>query len=68
MELCGKFCCGNFSKLISAADWYSYAITMPTEVTAAAIVISYWDSNSNLVAAWISIFLAAIVIINFCGV
>ena len=23
--------------------WYSYAITMPTEIVAASIVISYWD-------------------------
>jgi amino acid transporter len=47
--------------------WYSYAITMPTEVTAAAIVISYWDSTTTP-AAWITIFLFVIISINFAGV
>jgi len=26
---------------------YSYAITLPTEITAAAIVIQYWDQTTN---------------------
>jgi len=47
--------------------WYSYAITLPTEITAAAIVISYWDEKTNP-GAWITIFLVVIVFINFCGV
>jgi len=47
--------------------WYSYAITLPTEITAAAIVISYWDATTTP-AAWITIFLFVIVLINFCGV
>ncbi|KAF7985764.1 hypothetical protein HWV62_369 [Athelia sp. TMB] len=47
--------------------WYSYAITLPTEITAAAIVISYWDSTTNP-GAWIAIFLFVIVLINFAGV
>ncbi|TDL19138.1 amino acid permease [Rickenella mellea] len=47
--------------------WYSYAITLPTEITAAAIVISYWDQTTTP-AAWISIFLFVIIFINLCGV
>jgi len=47
--------------------WYSYAITLPTEITAAAIVISYWDTKTNP-GAWITIFLVVIVFVNFCGV
>ncbi|QRV74899.1 amino acid permease [Ceratobasidium sp. AG-Ba] len=47
--------------------WYSYAITLPTELTAAAIVIDYWPNNVN-VAVWITILFVAIVIINFLGV
>jgi amino acid transporter len=43
--------------------WYSYAITLPTEITAAAIVISYWDKTTTP-AAWISIFLFVIITIN----
>ncbi|KAG9098653.1 hypothetical protein FS749_003321 [Ceratobasidium sp. UAMH 11750] len=47
--------------------WYSYAITLPTELTAAAIVIAYWPNNVN-VAVWITILYVAILIINFMGV
>lgn len=39
--------------------WYSYAITLPTEITAAALVISYWRDDIN-VAVWITIFLVVI--------
>jgi len=47
--------------------WYSYAITLPTELTAAAIVIQYWNSSIN-VAAWITILYVLILVINFMGV
>jgi yeast amino acid transporter len=33
--------------------WYSYAITLPTEITAAAIVIRYWNTSIN-VAVFVS--------------
>jgi len=35
----------------------------PTEITAAAIVISYWDTKTNP-GVWITIFLVVIVFIN----
>lgn len=47
--------------------WYSYAITLPTELTAAAIVIQYWNTSIN-VAAWITILYVLILAINFMGV
>lgn len=47
--------------------WYCYAITLPTELTAASIVIGYWDATTN-VAAWIAPLFAAVLIINFMGV
>ncbi|POY72479.1 hypothetical protein BMF94_4305 [Rhodotorula taiwanensis] len=47
--------------------WYSYAITLPTEITAAALVISYWRDDIN-VAVWITIFLVVICSFNFFGV
>ena len=43
--------------------WYSYAITLPTEITAAAIVISYWDTKTNP-GVWITVFLVVIIFIN----
>lgn len=47
--------------------WYSFAVTLPTEITAAAIVMQYWTKSVN-VAVWITIFLAATSGINFIGV
>ncbi|KAG8691401.1 hypothetical protein FRC11_004401 [Ceratobasidium sp. 423] len=47
--------------------WYSFAITLPTELTAAAIVIQYWNTTIN-VAVWITILFVLIIGINFMGV
>jgi amino acid transporter len=46
--------------------WYSYAITIPTEIVAASIVISYWNTTINA-AVWITICLVFIWAINFAG-
>ncbi|TNY20830.1 amino acid permease/ SLC12A domain-containing protein [Rhodotorula diobovata] len=47
--------------------WYSYAITLPTEITAAALVIQFWNKDIN-VAVWITIFYVVICSFNFFGV
>ncbi|WVQ82120.1 hypothetical protein IAT38_004248 [Cryptococcus sp. DSM 104549] len=46
--------------------WYSYAITIPTEIVAGTIIISYWDTTTNA-AAYISVLFVSILIINFLG-
>ncbi|ODN77929.1 hypothetical protein L202_05028 [Cryptococcus amylolentus CBS 6039] len=46
--------------------WYSYAITIPTEIVAATIVISYWDADTNA-AVYITVCLVLIWAINFLG-
>ncbi|KAL8826646.1 MAG: hypothetical protein Q9170_007321 [Blastenia crenularia] len=43
--------------------WYAYAMLVASEVSAAAVVISYW-SNPVPVAVWITIILGTIVILN----
>lgn len=59
------------SKSISfAAGWnmfYAQAILVPTEITASAFVIQYWNDTIN-VAVWISIILVATVAINMLPV
>ncbi|KAG8690036.1 hypothetical protein FRC09_012166, partial [Ceratobasidium sp. 395] len=47
--------------------WYCYGIALPVELTAAAIVIQYWNTSIN-VAAWITIQYVLVLIINFLGV
>ncbi|CUM66562.1 uncharacterized protein PRCAT00004231001 [Priceomyces carsonii] len=49
--------------------WYSYAILVASENTAAAMVIQYWVSNERVnIGVWITIFWIVMVIVNFCAV
>ncbi|MCO5549822.1 hypothetical protein L7F22_003296 [Adiantum nelumboides] len=49
--------------------WFSYGITIPTEISAAALVISFWDPNGTInPAAWVSIFMVICVGVNFAPV
>ncbi|CCG83331.1 putative Amino acid permease [Taphrina deformans PYCC 5710] len=47
--------------------WFKYVIVVPNQLTAAALVIRYWNTSIN-VAVWISIFIVVILIINLAGV
>lgn len=41
--------------------WFSYGITLPTEISASALVISYWDPNMKInPAAWVTIFMVSL--------
>ncbi|GAA5873835.1 hypothetical protein JCM1840_002086 [Sporobolomyces johnsonii] len=49
--------------------WYSWAITIPTEITAAALVLDYWKGGQDVnVAVWITVFFVVITSFNFMGV
>jgi len=48
--------------------WFQTAMTAPVEIVAASIVIQYWDSNSDHLAIYVSVFLIGIVAINLAGV
>ncbi|KAI0769430.1 amino acid permease [Trametes elegans] len=45
---------------------YSWTILLPTEISAASIVVNYWNKNINA-SVWITVFLAVVVTINFLG-
>ncbi|KAI1330933.1 proline permease PrnB [Xylariaceae sp. FL0255] len=47
--------------------FYSFAITVPFELTSAALVIDYWGSSVNN-AVWITILLVLVVALNFLPV
>ncbi|UNI23806.1 hypothetical protein JDV02_009603 [Purpureocillium takamizusanense] len=47
--------------------WYTMAISAPAEISAAATLIQYWNTDINP-GVWITIFLFIIVVLNFCGV
>lgn len=49
--------------------WYSYAILVPSESTAAAMVLQYWVSNETVnIGVWIAIFWVIMVGINLTAV
>lgn len=43
--------------------WYSLGILVPTEITAGALVISYWHPDVN-VAVWITILVVIVILLN----
>ncbi|KAF8583563.1 hypothetical protein K439DRAFT_1505471 [Ramaria rubella] len=46
--------------------WYSYVVLLPTELSAAAVLINFWNKSINN-TAWISICLVVVATINFLG-
>ncbi|KIK66906.1 hypothetical protein GYMLUDRAFT_239115 [Collybiopsis luxurians FD-317 M1] len=47
--------------------WYTWAITLPAELSAAAVLINFWDTDTQLNYAWISICIVVVIVINLCG-
>ncbi|GAA5852561.1 hypothetical protein JCM9279_005512 [Rhodotorula babjevae] len=49
--------------------YYSWAVTIPTEIVAAALVLDYWPGAAKInVAVWITVFFIIITAFNFIGV
>ncbi|OAQ67341.1 proline-specific permease [Purpureocillium lilacinum] len=47
--------------------WYTMAISAPAEISAAATLIQFWNTDINP-GVWITVFLVVIIVLNFCGV
>lgn len=47
--------------------WYNWTIVLPAELSAAAVLIDFWDKNTNVNSAWVTICLVVVVAINFMG-
>ncbi|KAJ7757099.1 amino acid permease/ SLC12A domain-containing protein [Mycena metata] len=48
--------------------WFQAAISCPVEITAGSIVVSFWDTNDNHKAIYITVMLLGIIAVNFAGV
>ncbi|KAF5643382.1 amino acid permease [Fusarium tjaetaba] len=46
--------------------WYTMAINMPAEISAAATLVQFWNTSINP-GVWITIFLVFIIVANLCG-
>lgn len=67
IKLAERFVDPAFSFAMGWNYWYNWTIILPAELSAAAVLIDFWDSNTNLNSAWIIICLAVVVFINFLG-
>jgi amino acid transporter len=45
---------------------YNWVIVLPAELSAASVLVNYWNKSVNN-AAWVSIFLVVVITINFFG-
>ncbi|KAJ3719684.1 amino acid permease [Lentinula raphanica] len=67
IKLAERFVDPAFSFAMGWNYWYNWTIILPAELSAAAVLINYWDSNTQLNYAWITICLLVVVAINMCG-
>ncbi|KAJ6511434.1 amino acid permease/ SLC12A domain-containing protein [Mycena vitilis] len=48
--------------------WFQVVMSAPVEITAASIVISFWDTNDSHKAIYITVMLLGIIAVNMAGV
>ncbi|KAI0030986.1 amino acid permease/ SLC12A domain-containing protein [Vararia minispora EC-137] len=67
IKLAERFVDPAFAFAMGWNYWYSWVVVLPAELSAAAILIDFWDKNTNLNPAWISICMVVVIAINFLG-
>jgi len=64
-----RFVDGSLGTAVGWNYLFKYLIVTPNNIVAASVVLSYWPGGQKVhIAAWITIFNIAILIINFLGV
>jgi len=68
-QFCARYVDGALGFAVGWNNWYQAAITQCVEISAASIVIQYWDGAKDInVAAWISILIVLIICLNIFAV
>ena len=65
--LAERFVNGAFSFTMGWNYWYNFIIVLPAELSAASVLVNFWDKDTSLNSAWIIICLIVVVIINSLG-
>jgi amino acid transporter len=75
--LAGRFVSPELGFAMGWLYWYNYIVVLPAELSAAAVLISYWtplsDPNSTCTtgicdsAMWVGLMLIVVLVINFAG-
>jgi amino acid transporter len=67
IKLAERFVDGAFSFTMGWNYWYNWTIILPAELSAASVLVNFWDKNTNLNSLWIVTCLIVVVFINFLG-
>jgi len=68
-QFCARYVDGAMGFAVGWNNWYNSAITQCVEISAASVVIQYWPGADNInVAAWISILIVLILLLNIFAV
>ncbi|KAL9621944.1 MAG: hypothetical protein Q9160_003606 [Pyrenula sp. 1 TL-2023] len=68
-QFCARYADDALGFAVGWNNWYSSSITLCAEISAASIVIDYWNGAQGInVAAWISIIIVVVVCLNIFAV
>ena len=68
-QFCARYVDGAMGFAVGYNNWYQAAITQTAEISAASLVIDYWQGAQHInVAAWITILLVLIICLNIFAV
>ena len=68
IKLAERFVSADFSFTMGWNYWYSWTLTLPAELSAAAVLMSFWKSQEEVnPAVWITMCLIPVVVINLFG-
>ncbi|KAI0004296.1 amino acid permease [Russula compacta] len=67
IKLAERFVDPAFSFTMGWNYWYNWTIVLPAELSAAAVLIDFWDKDTQLNSAWVTICLVVVVGINMMG-
>ncbi|KAG9616812.1 amino acid permease, partial [Aureobasidium melanogenum] len=66
-QYCARYCDPAMGFAVGWNNWYNSAITLCAEISAAAVVIGYWNDTINQ-AAWITIIIVVVLALNIFAV
>ncbi|KAI9455851.1 amino acid permease [Russula earlei] len=67
IKLAERFVDGAFSFTMGWNYWYNWTIILPAELSAASVLVNFWDKNTKINWVWILVCLVVVVFINFLG-
>jgi yeast amino acid transporter len=67
IALAERFVDPAFSFAMGWNYWYNWVIILPAELSAAAVLIDFWNRDTTKNPAWITICLVVVIAINMCG-